>query len=104
MRLSAGITHQLNSSLTLRTGIAYDEQAVTSEQLRSVRTPDSNITWYSIGATKALQPSLDLDIAYTYLKLQTSAIDNTDSVFGHQLRGEYSGDINILSAQLVWKF
>lgn len=103
-RLSLGTSHAFNDSLTVRAGISYDQEAVTSEQFRSVRTPDTNRTWYSIGATKTLKPSLDLDVAYSYLTLETSAIDNTDQSFGHQLRGEYSGDIHILSAQLNWSF
>ncbi len=104
LRWSIGLSHQHSDTFLWRLGFAYDQQAVRSPDLRSVRTPDTDRIWYSIGFNKAINTKVSVDFAYSYLDLADAAIDNKDSSFGHYLRGEYSGDIHIVSAQLNWKF
>ena len=52
--------------MTLRAGIAYDQAA--SRHHRSAAIPDTNRTWYSLGATYKFTPNLSVDLGYAYLK------------------------------------
>lgn len=52
--------------MTLRAGIAYDQAA--SRHQRSAAIPDTNRTWYSLGATYKFTPNLSVDLGYAYLK------------------------------------
>lgn len=47
-------------------GIAYDQAA--SRHQRSAAIPDTDRTWYSLGATYKFTPNLSVDLGYAYLK------------------------------------
>ena len=61
-RIALGASYNLDEKLTLRAGIAYDQAA--SRHHRSAAIPDTNRTWYSLGATY----NLSVDLGYAYLK------------------------------------
>ncbi|MBL1377092.1 outer membrane protein transport protein [Zobellella iuensis] len=65
-RISAGATHYLNEQWTLRGGLAYDMSPV-QEPYRSISIPDSNRTWYTLGATYAYNQNLSVDAAFAFL-------------------------------------
>lgn len=66
MRLALGATYDVNEALTLRTGIAYDESAIGKYQTISI--PDTDRTWYSVGATYRFNKDLSMDLAYAYVQ------------------------------------
>lgn len=65
-RIALGFSYDVNETLTLRTGIAHDETASVSHP--SISIPDTDRTWYSIGATYRFTPNLSADIGYSYLR------------------------------------
>lgn len=65
-RIALGASYNLDEKLTLRAGIAYDQSA--SRHHRSAAIPDTDRTWYSLGATYKFTPNLSIDLAYAYLK------------------------------------
>ncbi|MDD0823086.1 outer membrane protein transport protein [Mannheimia sp. AT1] len=65
-RIAFGLSYDLNEMLTLRTGIAYDESA--SVRNPSISIPDTDRTWYSLGATVRATPNLSVDIGYSHLR------------------------------------
>ncbi|WP_394212729.1 outer membrane protein transport protein [Enterovibrio calviensis] len=65
-RYAVGATHYLDSQWTLRAGVAYDESPV-KEEYRTLSIPDSDRTWYSIGATYASSDDLTIDAGFAYL-------------------------------------
>lgn len=65
-RVALGASYNLDEKLTLRAGIAYDQAA--SRHLRSAAIPDTDRTWYSLGATYKFTPNLSVDLGYAYLK------------------------------------
>lgn len=65
-RIALGASYDLNEKLTLRAGIAYDQAA--SRHHRSAAIPDTDRTWYSLGATYKFTPNLSVDLGYAYLK------------------------------------
>ncbi|KMZ21903.1 membrane protein [Haemophilus influenzae] len=65
-RVALGASYNLYEKLTLRAGIAYDQAA--SRHHRSAAIPDTDRTWYSLGATYKFTPNLSADLGYAYLK------------------------------------
>lgn len=65
-RIALGASYNLYEKLTLRAGIAYDQAA--SRHHRSAAIPDTDRTWYSLGATYKFTPNLSVDLGYAYLK------------------------------------
>ncbi|MFT4728812.1 MAG: long-chain fatty acid transport protein [Granulosicoccus sp.] len=107
IRLSAGLNYQLNDKLTLRTGMAFDEEAIPSAQRRTARIPGNDRTWLSFGAGYKVNKSISFDVGYAHLFLDETPIDNIDpesNGTGQEIRGEFEPSVDIFSAQLNWAF
>lgn len=65
-RVAFGGTYDIDDKLTLRAGVAYDQAA--SRHQRSAAIPDTDRTWYSLGATYKFTPHFSVDFGYAYLK------------------------------------
>ncbi|HHF5743244.1 TPA: outer membrane protein transport protein [Haemophilus influenzae] len=65
-RVAFGGTYDIDDKLTLRAGVAYDQAA--SRHYRSAAIPDTDRTWYSLGATYKFTPHFSVDFGYAYLK------------------------------------
>lgn len=65
-RYALGFSYDVSPELTVRTGIAYDENA--SKAHSSISIPDTDRTWYSVGATYRFTPNLSTDVGYSFLK------------------------------------
>lgn len=65
-RVAFGGTYDIDDKLTLRAGVAYDQAA--SRHYRSASIPDTDRTWYSLGATYSFTPNFSVDFGYAYLK------------------------------------
>lgn len=105
-RVSAGINYKMNDKLTLRAGLALDQEPIASPQLRTARIPGNDRTWFAFGAGYALSKNVSLDFGFTHITLDESAIDNPnpESDIGTTVRGTYDSSVNIASAQFSWKF
>ncbi len=76
-RYSVGVDWQYSDKITLRTGIAYDETAVPSDERRTPRVPDNNRTWLSFGGTYIINPEFTVDIGYSHIFISDTKINNT---------------------------
>lgn len=70
---AAGAEYEANEDWTFRGGLQFDATPTTDE-FRTSRTPDGDRTWVSAGATYALMPNLDLDMAATYIHVKSGEI------------------------------
>lgn len=107
MRFSVGLNYQSSDKLTLRTGLAFDEEAIPSPQRRTARIPGNDRTWLSFGAGYKISNKVSLDVGYAHLFLDETAIDNSDpesAGAGQEVRGLYEPSVDILSAQINWAF
>lgn len=66
-RFALGFIYDVNEALTLRTGIAHDETAV-SKGYHSISIPDTDRMWYTFGATYRFTPNLSVDAGYAFVK------------------------------------
>lgn len=100
-RISIGANYRLNSKLTLRGGVAFDETPV-SDQYRTARIPDQDRTWLAFGAQYHLSPSSKLDVGYAHLFVKDARINELRG--GLTLSGDYNASVDILSFQYTHTF
>ena len=108
--LSLGSSYQLNERWLLRAGYMFDESPVNNHN-RTVRSPDSNRNWVTLGANWKATEVLTMDFAYAYIRLQkgkiyegkndTSGKPNPD--YGY-ISGEYDSDSHVIGLQLNYAF
>ncbi len=108
--LSLGTSYQLDDQWLLRAGYMFDESPVNDEN-RTVRSPDANRNWFTLGANWKAAENMSVDLAYAYVKLQDGAITeqkydgpNDPSPALGTITGSYSSGSHIIGAQLNYKF
>ncbi len=102
-RYALGVSYTPVSEWTFRAGTSYEETPIASADHRTPRIPDNNRYWLSIGASYSPFEHLNIDFAYSHIFMHNSEINNTDSL-GHTLKGTFSTDADIVSAQARWVF
>jgi long-chain fatty acid transport protein len=109
-RLSLGTNYQVNSSWVLRAGLALDQSPVTTTADRTPRLPDADSTWYALGAGFQPNQALSFDFGYVYIKVNDSNVTKTAGAPGTEnfargnLNVNYTGSVQVLSAQARWAF
>jgi long-chain fatty acid transport protein len=112
-RYSIGAEFKPSRTWTFRTGVALDETPVPNDSLRSPRVPDAERTWLTLGMTYRHTPNLSFDFGYAHIFVDDPELkgvpDNHDPSAGqstgfHSLSGDYDASVDILSAQVNWRF
>ncbi|MBU1395528.1 MAG: OmpP1/FadL family transporter [Gammaproteobacteria bacterium] len=101
LRYSLGATWRMSDKLSLRGGVAYDEAPV-SDIDRTPRIPDGARTWIAVGGQYRLSAQSVIDFGYAHLFVNDPGLQSIDN--GTKLNGEYSSQVDILSAQLTLNF
>lgn len=96
-RIALGFSYDVNSALTLRTGIAFDESASVSSP--SISIPDTDRTWYSIGATYRFTPNLSADIGYSHIRGSHNSFDEEGKA-----KFEVKSKANLYGLNVNYKF
>ena len=105
-RYALGAAYQLTDALKLRTGVAFDNTPVPDKYSRSPRTPDADRKWFSLGMGYQINQAFNVDVGYTYITADKPDVEytSTSSLGDNTLKGYYESEVNIFSAQLVWKY
>jgi long-chain fatty acid transport protein len=91
--------------VTLRAGAAYDQSPVPGPTDRSVRVPDNDRYWLSLGATWQPNALNRFDLGYAYIQVKDAEINNDQSARARGIvRGTYQADVQILSLQYQFTF
>ena len=104
MRYSGGVTYRHGDRWVFRAGAAFDETPIPNATFRSPVIPTDDRTWITFGASYAVNDNLSVDAGYAHIFVADAKINNADVTTGHILTGEAQGDVDIVSAQLVYKF
>lgn len=110
-RFAVGSTYQVDSKLTLRTGIAYDTSAV-DEANRTATIPETDRTWLSVGASYQWSEQLSLDAGYTYIFAKDAKMHEErespslkdPATFGGEFEGEVTGNVWLIGVQANYVF
>ncbi|MGJ8723684.1 MAG: OmpP1/FadL family transporter [Roseibacillus sp.] len=101
-RYSIGATYQHNDSWTFRTGIAYDESPVDDE-FRTLRIPDGDRIWLSLGASYAVTENMKIDAGYSFVMVDEVSLGENDGGFiGTDSIGE--GNIHLFALGMSGSF
>ncbi len=104
-RYSLGLNYKLSDQFTLKAGVALDESPV-SDQNRTVRLPDNDRLWLTLGGSYKVGQSGKFDFAYANLSTDDTPIDQTRgnaAGFG-RVAGSYDVGIHIFSVQYSMSF
>ena len=98
---AVGGEYQVNPGWTVRLGFAY-EIAPTTDEHRSMRLPDSDRIWASIGASYRWSDRLSFDAGYSHIFGKDAPVDETTGRFRYA--GTVEGGADIVSVGLRYKF
>jgi long-chain fatty acid transport protein len=102
-RISLAVNYRVREAWLLRGGVAWDQAPVASAEDRTANQPDSNRTWFSLGARWDASAAHRLDFAYAYVVLAAASINHTVTNAG-TLRGDYDNSAHILAAQYTFSW
>ena len=99
---SLGAEYAYSDRLTLRTGFAYELSPIQDADERSLRVPDTDRLWASVGAGYKWSDAIGLEVAYTHIfGVGDGAIDRVER--GLRFVGESEAQVDIVSAALKVK-
>jgi long-chain fatty acid transport protein len=104
-RFALGVSYELNPSLKLRAGVAYDETPVPDET-RTARLPDPDRTWMAIGVRWDSGDAIVIDAGYAHLFSDDVPLDQDQEsipAFG-LLNGEQNSAVDIVGVQMSYRF
>lgn len=104
-RFAVGANYKWQGPWTLRAGVAFDESPVPNPESRSVRLPDNDRYWLSLGATYQVSRSGRIDMGYTFVNIKDADINNNQTAAGRGVvNGTYEATVNILSVSYQHSF
>lgn len=90
MAAAIGATYQYTPQLTLRAGVAYDENPISTAH-KTARIPTSDRIWLSGGLTRQLSAHSSVDVAYGYMLMDDVHINE----FEYDTQGNPIGLANL---------
>ncbi|AJR07841.1 aromatic hydrocarbon degradation protein [Photobacterium gaetbulicola] len=107
-RIALGATYQYTSKLAVRTGVAYDTSAVSSEH-RTQTIPETDRLWLSLGAGYQWSDALSFDAGFTYIFAKDASMSETevlpiDQGIPVNFTGETTGNVWLVGVQANYKF
>ena len=105
LRYALGASYEFAPRLTLRAGAAYDNTPVP-DATRTPRLPDADRIWITTGAHWQPTDSLLVDFGYAHLFSRTASLNQNagSTAASGLLIGEQESDIDIVTAQLIYRF
>jgi long-chain fatty acid transport protein len=107
-RVAVGASYHYSEQWMARAGFAYDQSPVP-DAYRTVRIPDADRTWLSVGGQYKLSNQSTVDFGYAHLfvkeaALNQSATANPDLAGKGYLTGNYASSVDILGVQYAYNF
>jgi long-chain fatty acid transport protein len=108
-RASIGANYKLNGPWTLKLGAAYDQTPVPNAESRTVRLPDNDRYWLSVGATYQVSRVGKLDFGYTLVTARNADINNVQNTASPpqangNIIGSYKAHVHVLGVQYQHSF
>ncbi len=107
LRLAIGASFAMSDIMTWRFGVAKDDAPQTNPEYVSPRIPDEDRTWLALGANIQFSDRVSMDVSYAHLMVDDAELDRQEptAVGGsYSLRGGFDSTVNIIGAQVNWRF
>lgn len=104
-----GLTYRHNGDLTLKTGLAYDENPI-QVQRKNARVPTADRIWWTLGSTFTLTPTWSVDVAYGYLWMSGHTSSEREfnaadiALYQSGLTASFKNHAHVLGAQMNYRF
>uniref|UniRef100_A0A486XSU1 Long-chain fatty acid transport protein n=1 Tax=Rheinheimera sp. BAL341 TaxID=1708203 RepID=A0A486XSU1_9GAMM len=104
-----GATYVYQPDLTLKTGIAYDENPI-SQSHKTALIPTDDRVWLTVGANWQFSEQLSLDFAYGYLFTGDVTVNEREynvqdvPLYNSDFQGQYSNKGQLLAVQANYRF
>lgn len=100
--ISAGLEHDWSDKLTVRGGLAYEISPIRAADERSLRVPDSDRYWVSLGASYQITEKMKANLAYSHVFFEEGDITYSES--GIAFTGKSNAHLDIISAGMSVDF
>lgn len=106
---AAGATYLLQSDVTLKAGVAYDENPIAQSH-KTARIPTDDRVWASVGANWRLTDKLSLDFAYGYLFTGDVSVNEREynvqdvPLYNSGYQGDYSNKSQLFAVGANYSF
>jgi long-chain fatty acid transport protein len=104
--VSAGLEHAYNAQLTVRGGVAWEKSPIQTAAGRTIRVPDADRIWASIGASYKYSDWTTIDVSYGHLFVEDSV--TAQGPGGALLQGTVESSADAISigvrSKLDWLF
>ena len=97
-----GARYQYDENWAFTGGVAYDQTPVKTEH-RSVRLPDSNRYWVSLGTSYKVNDWADVSLGYTHIFAHEAHVNVRDSS-NNTFSGDYDSKVDIIALQAKFQF
>ena len=103
---SAGLEYEATDRTTIRSGVAYEESPIRSADERTVRLPDADRIWVSVGATHNISDTMTMNLAYSHIFFEDGSLDRTTKFPVGDMRflGQVEQDVDIFALSINIKF
>jgi long-chain fatty acid transport protein len=104
-----GATYVLQRDLTLKAGVAYDENPISAEH-KTARIPTDDRVWLSAGANWQMADNMSVDVAYGYLITDDVAVNEREynvqdqPLYNSGYQGDYSNKGQLLAVGVNYRF
>lgn len=106
---AVGATYVLQSDVTLKAGVAYDENPI-GQSHKTARIPTDDRVWASVGANWQLTDKLSLDFAYGYLFTGDVSVNEREynvqnvPLYNSGYQGDYSNKSQLFAVGANYSF
>lgn len=106
---AAGATYIIQPELTVKAGVAFDENPITSAH-KTARIPTDDRIWLTVGGNWQLTEQLTMDIAYGYLFTGDVTVNEreynvqNEPLYNSGYQGQYSNKGQLLAVQFNYRF
>jgi len=102
MRIALGMDYQVNPKTKGQFGIAYEPSAIPDETY-DPSIPISKAIWLNAGANYQISHALSLNLGLVHVIFKNRTVNLTGS-YGETLTGDAKSGLNVINAQLKWKY
>lgn len=106
---AVGATYEYQADLTLKAGVAYDENPIEQSH-KTARIPTDDRVWLTVGANWQLSDKLSLDFAYGYLFTGDVSVNEreynvqNERLYNSGYQGDYSNKGQLFAIQANYSF